>query len=140
MSAYPKSSRAAAYQSMATQSSVTSADPHQLICMLMDGALNRMAAARGCIEHNDKVRKAELLHRVGAIIDELRASLDHRAGGEIAANLEQLYEYIGRRVLDGNLRNDVAAIDEASKLLLNIRKAWGQIPPDARALRAHQGE
>lgn len=139
MAAYPNAARAAAYQSVAAQTSTATADPHQLICMLMDGALSRMGAARGCIEHNDKVRKAALLHRVGAIIDELRVSLDHRAGGAIAADLERLYEYISRRICDANLQNDVAAIDESMKLLQNIRRAWGQIPPEARALRPRQG-
>lgn len=137
MPAYSNAARA--YQSIAAQASAGHADPHQLICMLMDGALSRMAAARGCIEHNEKVRKAELLHRVGAIIDELRVSLDHRAGGDIAANLERLYDYISRRIADANLNNDVAAIDESVKLLQNIRRAWGQIPAEARALRPRQG-
>lgn len=136
MPAYPNAARA--YQSIAAQASIGHADPHQLICMLMDGALSRMAAARGCIEHNEKVRKAELLHRVGAIIDELRVSLDHRAGGEIAGNLERLYDYISRRIVDANLNNDVAALDESVKLLQNIRRAWGQIPAEARALRPQQ--
>lgn len=132
MAGYAQSS-IAAYKSIATHGAAVGADPHRLICMLMDGALERMAAARGCIERKDLVRKAALLHRVGLIIEELRLSLDHSAGGEIAADLERLYDYIMRRVLNANLQNDIASIDEAARLLLQIREAWGAIPPEVRA-------
>jgi flagellar protein FliS len=111
------------------------AEPHQLISLLMDGALERLLSARGSIERGDLVTKAGLLHRVGAIIDELRCSLDHTAGGTVAANLDRLYEYMMRRVLAANLKNDVAAIDEVLKLLRQIRDSWNAIPQQHRNTR-----
>ncbi|MGE0115381.1 MAG: flagellar export chaperone FliS [Steroidobacteraceae bacterium] len=135
MAGYSQASSIAAYKSVATHGVAFEADPHQLICMLMDGALDRLVSARGCIERGEITQKAALLHRVGAIIDELRVSLDHSAGGGISANLERLYEYMTRRVLLANLQNDVAAIDEVARLLREIRSAWAAIPSAARTPR-----
>jgi flagellar protein FliS len=135
MAGYPQASSIAAYKSVATHGAAQEADPHQLICMLMDGALDRLVSAKGCIERKELVAKAALLHRVGAIIDELRCSLDHSAGGEIAANLDRLYDYMMRRVLTANLSNDVIAIDEVVRLLREIRDAWVSIPLQARMVK-----
>jgi flagellar protein FliS len=132
MAGYSQASSIAAYKSVATHGVAAEADPHQLVSMLMDGALDRLVSAKGCIERNEIVAKAGLLHRVGAIIDELRSSLDHSAGGEIAANLDRLYDYMTRRVLSANLNNDVAAIDETVRLLREVRAAWVSIPVQSR--------
>lgn len=133
---YPQAVRVSAYKSIATHGAAAAADPHRLICMLLDGALERLAMAHGCIERKDVTAKAALLHRVGLILDELRLSLDHSAGGEIAANLDRLYDYIMRRALHANLHNDIPAIDEAARLLQQIRDAWAAIPPEARTKNA----
>ena len=135
MSAYPKTANIAAYRSVATHGAGDSADPHQLVCMLMDGALDRLVSAKGCIEQNEIPLKAALLHRVVAIIDELRCSLDHSVGGDISANLERLYEYMTRRVLLANLKNDIGAIDEVLRLLREIRNSWVSIPPAFRSVQ-----
>jgi flagellar protein FliS len=58
------------------------------------------------------------------MIDGLRVALDHERGGEIAANLARLYDYIIRRLTEGNLRNDAALLDEAVELLNEIRGGW----------------
>jgi flagellar protein FliS len=133
MAGYSQASSIAAYRSVATHGSAQEADPHQLISMLMDGALERLASAKGSIASGDLVAKAGLLHRVGAIIDELRCSLDHSAGGALSANLDRLYDYMTRRVMTANLKNDVAAIDEVVKLLREVRDAWTAIPAQHRA-------
>jgi len=135
MAGYSQASSIAAYKSVATHGSAIEAEPHQLISMLMDGALERLLSARGSIERGDLVAKAGLLHRVGAIIDELRSSLDHSAGGNIAGDLDRLYDYMLRRVLVANLKNDVAAIDEVLKLLRQIRDAWVAIPAQHRSAK-----
>jgi flagellar protein FliS len=135
MAGFSQASSIAAYKSVATHGAAVEAEPHQLISLLMDGALERLLSARGSIERGDLVTKAGLLHRVGAIIDELRCSLDHTAGGTVAANLDRLYEYMMRRVLAANLKNDVAAIDEVLKLLRQIRDSWNAIPQQHRNTR-----
>ena len=138
MAGYSQASSIAAYKSVATHGAAIEADPQQLICLLMDGALERLHLAKACIQRGDLVEKATTLHRVGAIIDELRLSLDHKAGGQLATNLDSLYDYMMRRVMVANLQNDASVIDEVGKLLAQIRSAWGQIPASARTARAAQ--
>jgi flagellar protein FliS len=131
MSGYARSNLAA-YQSASAHGGVAAADPHRLIVMLMDGALERIATARGCIERKDIVEKARLLNRAVSIIGELRSSLDMKVGGEIAANLAALYEYMSHTLLRANADNSTKLLDEVSKLLQEIRGAWVAIPAQAR--------
>lgn len=128
MSAYSRSSSLAAYQSVAAHGGVAAADPHGLVTMLMDGALHRLSAARGAIEHGATESKGRLIHRVVEIIDELRASLNFEAGGEIAANMADLYDYSSRLLMRASLENRIDLLDEAGRLLGEIRSAWIQIP------------
>jgi flagellar secretion chaperone FliS len=128
MAAYSQSSSLAAYQTVAAHGGVAASDPHRLILMLMDGALERIASAKGAMENGAPESKSRLLHRAVAIVDELRASLNMDAGGEIAQNMADLYEYSGRQLMRANLENKVDLLDEVSHLLREIRSAWIQIP------------
>jgi len=125
----------AAYQSVATHGGVAAGDPHRLIVMLMDGALERIARARGCIQNGHLADKNQLLSAAVAIVDELRCSLDLNNGGPIAANLDDLYDYMCRQLIKANLNNRIATLDEVSHLLGEIRSAWIALPAEARALR-----
>jgi flagellar protein FliS len=132
MSGYARSSNLAAYQNAAAHGGVAAADPHKLTLMLMDGALERIAMARGCIERNETSEKAKLLNRAVSIIGELRNSLDLSKGGKIAANLNDLYDYMCRQLLKANADNKVAPLEHVSALLSEIRSAWVAIPTEAR--------
>jgi flagellar secretion chaperone FliS len=123
----------AAYSSAQAHGGVAAADPHRLIVMLMDGALERISTARGCMARGDTTEKARLLNRAVSIIGELRNSLDLKAGGQLAANLGELYDYMGRRLLKASAENRVELLDETLKLLHEIRAAWVAIPNEARA-------
>jgi len=136
MSVYARTSNLAAYQSAATHGGVAASDPHRLIVMLMDGALERIATARGCMQRGETAEKARLLNRTVSIVAELRGSLDLSAGGQIAANLSELYDYMNRRLLAGLANNQLDALDEVSKLLNDIRSAWVDIPAHARVRQA----
>ena len=124
----PNAGKLAAYRSTAVHSGVDAADPHRLVVMLMDGALERIAAASGLMKHGGGIEKAQLLNRAVAIIDELRNSLNLKAGGAIAANLDALYEYMCQRLMQANAQNKPEWLDEVSRLLTEIRSAWLQIP------------
>lgn len=124
--------KVAAYSSASTHGGVAAADPHRLIVMLLDGALERVATARGCIARRDIAEKARLLNRAVAIIGELRASLNLQAGGSIAANLAELYDYMCRQILKANSSNNDAILEEVGQLLHEIRGAWLAIPAEAR--------
>ena len=124
----PNAGKLAAYRSTAVHSGVDAADPHRLVVMLMDGALERIAAASGMMKNGNGVEKAQLLHRAVAIIDELRNTLNLKDGGAIAANLDSLYEYMCRRLMQANAENKPEWLDEVSRLLGEIRWAWLQMP------------
>ena len=123
----PNTAKLAAYRSTAVHSGVDAADPHRLIVMMMDGAMERIATARGLMTHGASAEKAQLLHRAVAIIDELRNSLDFKAGGELATNLDSLYEYMCHRIMQANGSNKPEWLDEVSRLLSEIRAAWLQV-------------
>ena len=105
MSVYSNSSSLAAYQSVAAHGKVAAADPHRLIVMLMDGALERIAAARGAIATGAQAHKGRMIHRAVSIIDELRASLNYEAGGQIAANMADIYDYCCRQLMKASVEN-----------------------------------
>jgi len=135
MKGYSRTSTLGAYQAVATHGGVASADPHGLVVMLMDGALERIAKARGCISNGARGEKAQLIHSAVNIVAELRGSLDLGAGGTIAANLDDLYEYMCRQLMKANASDRIETLDEVSHLLREIRSAWISLPADARALR-----
>jgi flagellar secretion chaperone FliS len=129
MTAFSRSSNLAAYQAVSVHGGVAASDPHRLVLMLMDGALERILSARGAIENGVPEARSRLLHRAVAIIDELRASLNLDVGGELAANMAELYEYSSRQLMRANLEARTEPLDEVAKLLREIRSAWIQISP-----------
>ena len=116
------------YQRVGVDSSVASADPHRLILMLFDGALESLRLARSHMEARRVAEKGEALGKAISIVqDGLKASVDAEAGGQLSSRLSTLYDYICMRLLQANLRNDVKALDEAVRLLGDLRGAWAGI-------------
>ena len=120
------------YKKVSLQSEIESATPYRLIQMLMEGAITKMTAAKLCIRNGQIAGKGENISMAISIISGLRASLDKESGREIADNLDNLYEYMERRLLEANIRNDAAILDEISGLLGEIKSAWDSIAPDER--------
>jgi flagellar protein FliS len=129
MAASPYASKLAAYSKASAHGGVAAADPHKLVVMLMDGALERITTARGCINRGEIAEKAQLLNRAVSILGELRGCLDMAKGGIIATNLGELYDYMCRRVLTASSENRGEVLDEVSTLLHEIRGAWLAIAP-----------
>lgn len=107
---------------------VNEANPHRLIQMLFEGALERIVTAKVAMQQGNVAGKGELISKAIGIIDGLRAHLDLEKGGEVAENLESLYEYMTLRLTEANLHNDVARLDEVSKLLREVKAGWDAIP------------
>jgi flagellar protein FliS len=125
------------YSSLEVETGMTSASPERLVIMLYDGALKAIYAARTAIAHGDTAVKGESISKAIAIVDNgLRASLDVQAGGEIAANLAALYEYVASRLLYANLKNDQASLDESARLLSELRGAWQELEQRTRPVEA----
>ncbi len=120
------------YSQVNTYSAMSGADPHRLVLMLMDGALGKIATARGGMERRDIASKGDAIGQAISIIDGLRTSLDLEAGGEIAQNLDSLYDYMERRLTEANIHNDVSMLEEVAGLLNEIRAGWQAIPQEVR--------
>lgn len=117
-----------AYAKVGVETGVSSASPHQLIVMLFDGAMRSIGSAIVQMKANNIAAKGEAISKAILIIDSgLRASLDKKAGGEIAEGLDALYEYMGTRLLQANLKNDVTILEEVQRLLGDLRTAWNAI-------------
>jgi flagellar secretion chaperone FliS len=134
VSGYARNSKLAAYQSVSVHGGLANADPHGLVLMLMNAAVERMTTARGCMERGDIVRKAKLLHSCVSIVAELRGWLDMVRGGAISQNLSDLYDYMMRQLLRANVDNNAAFIAEVLSLLAEIRSAWVAIGPEVRQM------
>lgn len=117
-----------AYSQVGVDANALTASPHKLILMLFDGAIKAISIAKFSINKKEIGSKCEAISRAIAIIEEgLKLSLDVKAGGEIAENLSALYEYMCIRLLLANLKNDISALDEVSRLLMELRGAWAAI-------------
>jgi flagellar secretion chaperone FliS len=116
---------------------VGSASPHGVIEMLLNGALDRVAVAKGSMQRNDFAGKGMAIGKAISIVTGLRKALNHAGGGDVAANLELLYDYIERRLAEANRVNDVSMLDEVAHLLGNIKAGWDGIPVETIA--AHRG-
>ncbi|MHA3887919.1 MULTISPECIES: flagellar export chaperone FliS [Stutzerimonas stutzeri group] len=115
------------YQQVGVKAQVTEADPHRLIQMLMQGGLDRIAQAKGAMEREAYAEKGVLIGKAINIIGGLRDVLDKEAGGELATNLERLYEYMTMRLFEASRHNDVSKLDEVAKLLGEIKSGWDGI-------------
>lgn len=117
------------YASVKVQSGVDDASPHRLIQMLFEGALERIAQAKGAMQQKQLARKGELLGKAINIVGGLQGSLNDREGGELAANLDSLYDYIIRRLTQANYENNLEYLDECGRLLGELKLAWDAIAP-----------
>jgi flagellar protein FliS len=120
------SSRAAsAYRKVAAETAVQGADPHQLVGLLFDALLQSIASARGAMARGDIPAKGAALGKAVRIIEEgLKAGLNLQQGGEIAANLQQLYGYSVLRLTQANFNNDAAALEEVIRLIEPVAESW----------------
>lgn len=127
MFAYP-SNAVSAYKKVEVESVVTVADPHKLILMLFEGAQQALNRSKLYMQKNDIAARGEMISKAIMIIDHgLKASLDIKAGGTLAEQLSQLYDYMTDRLLQANLRSSVEIIDEVSHLLGELHEAWAEI-------------
>lgn len=125
-----------AYAQVGVESAVLSASPHQLVVLLFDGALSAMKRAMILIEQGDIAGKGLALTKaINIISNGLQSGLNHEIGGELTTNLDSLYDYMTRRLLQANLHNDLDAINEVVELLNNIADAWKEIGPHSQHVR-----
>jgi flagellar protein FliS len=126
------------YQRINTQTSITDADPHKLIQLLYNGALERINMAKARMQAKDYEGKGKLISKAIEIIGGLRGFLDFEKGGDLAARLEGLYDYMERTLFQANAKNDVAKLDEVADLLRSVKDGWDGIREDVVSGQSRQ--
>ena len=126
---YTNSRNAAhAYANVGLETGVVAASPHQLIIMLYEGAELAVRMAIKHMNEGDIAKKSAAISKASSIIlDGLRAALDPRQGGEIALQLDALYDYMNKRLMLAHINNQTAPLEEVQGLLRELHGAWQQI-------------
>ena len=112
------------YARLGLRTNIETATPHRIILLLVDGALEKLRIARLAMRQGSIAEKGANISWTISIIDGLRASLNLDEGGDIASNLDRLYDYMGRTLIASNLTNDVAKLNEVEQLLQQLRSGW----------------
>jgi flagellar protein FliS len=119
------------YKSVDRDATILGASPHELIAKLLSGAINSIEMAKQHLQNNNIPAKSNCITTaIGIISDGLRSCLNMEEGGEIAANLDALYDYMLRQLLLAHARNDAAIMDEVISLLQEIKAGWDGIKPE----------
>ncbi|MCX7250484.1 MAG: flagellar export chaperone FliS [Burkholderiales bacterium] len=127
-------SAAKAYARVGLETGVTAASPHKLIAMLFEGAMIAILRAQNHMQAGQIVEKGQAISKAISIIDSgLHASLNLKAGGEVAENLDALYGYMTQQLAQAHLKNDLALLQEVHSLLSQLKSAWDAIDPQAAA-------
>ncbi len=122
----------AQYQQVKTTGSVEGASPHRLIQMLMQGCLQRIAEAKGAMRRKDISAKGVAIGKAIDIVAGLQGSLNMEVSSELPRQLDALYDYMQRRLLEANLKNSEAALDEVADLMRKIKEGWDGIEAAAQ--------
>jgi flagellar protein FliS len=117
------------YQNVNSHAQTSEASPHRLVQMLMQGGLDRIAQAKGALERNDTATKGLCIGKAVAIVGGLREGLDPEKAPTPLADLDELYDYMMRRLTEANIKSDPLILDEVSGLLSTIKEGWDAIAP-----------
>jgi flagellar protein FliS len=120
------------YRAVGAHGNLADASPHQVVKVMLDAALSRIAEAGGHMERGEVEAKGEKIGKALSIIEALMLGLDKERGGEIAVNLERLYDYASRTLLKAQLESRTDLLKEVGGLLREIKLGWDGIAP-ARA-------
>ena len=115
------------YAKVQYRSNVEVASPHKLIDMLYEGAMERIAQAKGALQFGDITLKGQKISSAISVVGGLRESLNMESGGDLAYNLDNLYIYIQKILSAAHSKNDAKLLDEAATLLGDLHSAWKQI-------------
>lgn len=133
MSNYNSQEALKQYRQLGLETQINNASPHRLIQLLMDGGLERLNGAKAAMERGDAATKGVLIGKALGIISGLRSSLNMDIEGtELPERLDNLYDYMGRRLLEASTFNKVEILVEVIDLLKTIKSGWDGIEPQAQ--------
>lgn len=122
-----------AYQKIGIETEIESATPHRLIQLMMERVLTKIAVARGFMERESVAEKGKHIGDAISIVSGLQASLNHKPDERLAGNFDALYDYMARRLLEANLKNDATMLDEVAGLMRELKEAWDAVSPELNA-------
>jgi flagellar protein FliS len=117
------------YKKVGVYGNLAEASPYKVVQVMLDAVLARIAEATGHLERGEVAAKGEKIGKALSIIEALMLGLDKERGGEIAQNLERLYDYASRTLLKANLENSPELLKEVTSLLREIKLGWDGIEP-----------
>lgn len=115
------------YRQVGTRQAIEGATPYRLVQLMMERALAKIAIARGHLERKAVSEKGKHIGDAIGIINGLQASLNHKVDSALSGNFDALYDYMSRRLLEANLKNDDAILQEVAGLLRQVKEAWDAI-------------
>ncbi|AZL85462.1 MULTISPECIES: flagellar export chaperone FliS [Aliivibrio] len=127
-----------AYKKVSIDSQLSAASPHKVIQMLMAGAIERLIQGKAAMQQGNTAVKGERLGKALDIVISLRSCLSMDDGGDIASNLDSLYDFMIRQISQANQNNEAQPIDDVVEMLREIKSAWDQIPAEFHNLTADQ--
>ncbi|EEX67585.1 flagellar protein FliS [Vibrio metoecus] len=125
-----------AYKKVSVDSQLSAASPHKIVQMLMAGAIERLIQGKAAMQQGNIPQKGERLGKALDIIISLRSCLSMEDGGDIAKNLDQLYDFMVNQITQANHKNDPQMLDDVIEIIREIKSAWDQIPPEFHNLTA----
>ncbi len=125
-----------AYKKVSVDSQLSAASPHKVIQMLMAGAIERLVQGKAAMEQGNIAVKCERLGKALDIVISLRSCLSMNDGGDVAQNLDQLYEFMISQISIANAENKPEPIDDVVNIIREIKSAWDQIPNEYHNLTA----
>lgn len=122
------------YSTVEFESGIQGADPHGLVLMLYQGALKAIEHTRLHIQQNNiEAKNRSIQHAITIIKQGLQAGLDQQAGGKLAQNLDDLYDYMVRRLIMANLTCDITTLNEVHQLLSELKSGWEGIAQQVKS-------
>jgi flagellar protein FliS len=125
---------AAQYRNILTHGLVADARPTRLVQIMYEQTLSNLATAQGCMQRienclplNEVMAKGKAMSTAIRLVGHLNATLDMERGGEVAANLRSLYDYMLNRLTQANVLNDPSLVEEVSGLISKIKASWDRL-------------
>lgn len=114
-------------QNVYKQNQILNASPKKLVVLLYDGCIKNMKLAELSITENKMNQAHEALIKSQDIIAELASTLNKEQGGQVAQDLNDIYEYLMRSLIEANRTKNVALIQKHREMMEELRDAWAEI-------------
>ncbi len=112
------------YRRLELRHEVQDASPHRLVQMMMERVLTKIAVAKRHLERGAIAEKGAQISDAISVISGLQVSLNHEPHPRLTGDFDALYDYMSRRLVESNLKNDASGLDEVADLMREIKTAW----------------